>query len=54
MIGMEKKMMEKAVVSINGEKEKIVEMLLDMPARDYDFVKEEVDKMRSYVEVKKK
>ena len=54
MINMEKKLMEKAVVSIDGEKENIIENLLDMPAQDYNFVKAEVDKIRNYAQIKKK
>ena len=54
MINMEKKLMEKAIVSIDGDKEKIIEKILQMPAKDYDFIKAEVDRMRAYEEIKKK
>lgn len=55
MIDMEKKLMEKAVVSINDSKDKIVERLLEMPSKDYDFVKSAVDTMRDTAgETKKK
>lgn len=54
ILNMEKKLMELAVVSIDDDKDKIVERLLDMPAQDYDFVKKEVDRMRNYSEIKKK
>lgn len=55
MINMEKKLMEKAVVSINDSKEKIVERLLEMPSTDYNFVKLAVDTMRDEAgEAKKK
>jgi len=46
MNNMERKLMEKAVVSINDNKDKIVERLLEMPSKDYDFVKDAVDKIR--------
>jgi hypothetical protein len=54
IINTEKRMMEAAVVSINGEKEKIVEKLLNMAEQDYAFVKAEVEKIRDYTQVKKK
>jgi len=54
MIAMEKKLLEMAVVSINGNKENIVETLLEMPSEDYDCVKGEIDKIRNYAELKKK
>lgn len=54
MINMEKKLMEKVVVKIDGETRDIVKRLWEMPAQDYDFVKSEVDKIRNYEESKKK
>lgn len=51
---MEEKVMEKAIVSIDGDKEKIIKRIWEMPAQDYDFIKAEIDKMRSYEDIKKK
>ena len=54
MLNMERKLMEMSVVSIDGNNENIVEKLLDMRNTDYDFIKEEIDKIRLSEEVKKK
>ncbi|GAG02507.1 unnamed protein product [marine sediment metagenome] len=54
MIGMEQKLMEKAVVKIDSEARDIWKRLLEMPSKDYDFIKKEVDKVREYDTVKKK
>lgn len=54
MIAMEKKILEKAVVSINDNSENVIEKLLDMPSQDYDFVRAEIDKIRKYADLKKK
>jgi len=53
MIEMEKKLMELAIVSIDGKKENIVETLLNMRSSDYDKIKAEVDGIRVPREVKK-
>lgn len=53
MFGMEKKLMEIAVVKINDDNKDIVNRLLDMRANDYNFVKEEIDKIRVSENVKK-
>ncbi len=54
MVDAEKKLMERAVIKINGEARDIVKRLLEMPNHDYSFIKIEVDKIRDYENVKKK
>ena len=51
---MEEKVIEKAIVSIDSDKERVIERIWKMPAQDYDFIKDEMDKMRNYEDVKKK
>ena len=41
----EKKSIEMLVQSIDGKAENIIETMLEMDKRDYDFVKEEVSKI---------
>ena len=47
------KAIEIVVVSVNGEKEKIVDKVLDLPREDFDCVKNAVDKVTNGDDEKK-
>lgn len=53
MLKMEKKLLETAIISIDGNKEDVPKRLLEMLPPDYNFVKAEIDKMRDYETEKK-
>jgi len=44
---------ETIVVSVNGQTEKIVDKILDMKEKDYEFVKSEINKVTTEVDFRK-